>query len=85
MNTLLSPNKLFTEIQSTKNISNLTSLGEGNIVFTCNANQYMLSTFKQALLKFRNQDKLNICEDWFSDVELLTQEQFDIILNLLSR
>lgn len=65
-------------------ISNITSLGQGNIVFSSNENQYMLSTFKQALLKFKNQESFSIKEEWFSDVELLTEDQFNIILQKLT-
>lgn len=75
--------KLFSEVQD-NTPHNLVSLGEGNIVFNVGKNQYLLSTFKQALLKFKNQESLDICEDWFSDVELLTQKQFDNILNKIT-
>lgn len=65
-------------------ISNITSLGQGNLVFNTDDEQYLLSTFKQALLKFKKQDSFSLNEEWFSDVELLTQEQFDNILQKLT-
>lgn len=75
--------KLFNEVTS-NTLENFSSLGEGNIVFSSNENQYMLSTFKQALLKFKNQESFSIREEWFSDVELLTEDQFNIILQKLT-
>jgi len=75
--------KLFNEVTS-NTLENFSSLGEGNIVFNSNENQYMLSTFKQALLKFKNQESFSIKEEWFSDVELLTEDQFNIILQKLT-
>lgn len=75
--------KLFNEVTS-NTLENFSSLGEGNLVFSSNANQYMLSTFKQALLKFKNQESFSIKEEWFSDVELLTEDQFNIILQKLT-
>lgn len=75
--------KLFNEVTS-NTLENFSSLGEGNIVFNSNENQYMLSTFKQALLKFKNQESFSIKEEWFSDVELLTEDQFNIVLQKLT-
>ena len=76
--------KLFNEVSSNP-VENLTSLGEGNIVFSNKDNKYMLSTFDKALLKFKERKRFPIIGGFFSDVELLTNDQFEIILQRLAK
>lgn len=75
--------KLFNEIFDDLPLTDLSSMGEGNIIFNHNKSTYLLSTFKSALLKFKPEKDLTLTEEWFDEIELLTAEQMNLILDHL--
>ena len=64
-------------------VPTIAQLGEGNLAFTLNERTYLLSTFKVAILRFKEQTQLALSDDWFDQVELLTQQQFNNIIEKL--
>lgn len=65
-------------------MNNITFLGLGNIAFDSNDDSFLLSTTKKALLKFKKtENPKTMTEDWFDTCELLSDIEFEKLLNQL--